>query len=348
MTAARDAWTRPGTYEVAPGVHRIVCPLPQDGLQAVNVYAIEDGAGVALVDTGWNHPDIVAALEGGLASLGSSLEAVTAIICTHSHYDHYGLAGQHPRALRRAGDARAVRARKPGDRARPRALRPRRRGGRRRMVLHGAPAPPERPAALRAVAARGPWEPPDRVLEDGEPIELDRARARGPAHPRSHARAPDVRRRRADLRRRPSAAAHHAVAGLRVAQRRPRARALPGLAGGLPRPGGPGAAGPRTGLQRPARARRGARGAPPGAAAGLRRRARGARPGAGGGRRRPPDLDAARAQLRLAQRLQPDAGRDRDDHAPAVARGSRPDRAARRRAAALQNDRGRPSTCWPT
>lgn len=86
----RDAWTRPGSHPVADGVHRIVCPLPHDGLRAVNVYAIDDGDGVALVDTGWNHPDIVAALESALGSLGR----ITAIICTHSHYDHYGPAGR--------------------------------------------------------------------------------------------------------------------------------------------------------------------------------------------------------------------------------------------------------------
>ena len=189
MTAARDAWTRPGTYDVAPGVHRIVCPLPQDGLQAVNVYAIEDGAGFALVDTGWNHPDIVAALEGGLASLGSSLEAVTAIICTHSHYDHYGLAG-HIRARSGApvmlgrselGNLEIALDRERFARADE--------AGRRRMVLHGAPAPPERPGHFDAVAARGPWEPPDRLLEDGEPIELEarvlEARLT-PGHTRGH------------------------------------------------------------------------------------------------------------------------------------------------------------------
>ena len=45
---SRDDWTLPGVFEVAPGVHRIVCPLPGDGLKAVNVYAIEDGDGLAL------------------------------------------------------------------------------------------------------------------------------------------------------------------------------------------------------------------------------------------------------------------------------------------------------------
>ena len=52
-TATRDApdWTEPGLFTVAPGVHRIPLPLPNDGLRAVNVYAIEAGDGTFLVGT---------------------------------------------------------------------------------------------------------------------------------------------------------------------------------------------------------------------------------------------------------------------------------------------------------
>ncbi|MGH3629143.1 MAG: MBL fold metallo-hydrolase, partial [Sciscionella sp.] len=35
----RHAWEEPGAFPVAPGVHRIPLPLPNDGLRAVNVYA---------------------------------------------------------------------------------------------------------------------------------------------------------------------------------------------------------------------------------------------------------------------------------------------------------------------
>lgn len=52
MGDARHEWMRPGAYEVAPGVHRIPLPLPNDGLRAVNVYAITDGDGLTLVDGG--------------------------------------------------------------------------------------------------------------------------------------------------------------------------------------------------------------------------------------------------------------------------------------------------------
>ena len=46
-------WTVPGVYRCAPGVHRIPLPLPNDGLRAVNVYALADGDGLTLVDAGW-------------------------------------------------------------------------------------------------------------------------------------------------------------------------------------------------------------------------------------------------------------------------------------------------------
>ena len=49
----RHAWERPGAFEEAPGVYRIPLPLPNDGLKAVNVYAIADGAQVVLIDGGW-------------------------------------------------------------------------------------------------------------------------------------------------------------------------------------------------------------------------------------------------------------------------------------------------------
>jgi glyoxylase-like metal-dependent hydrolase (beta-lactamase superfamily II) len=88
-----SAWFDPGVFGVADGVHRIVCPLPRDGLKAVNVYALEDGeGGIALIDTGWRADSILDALRDGLATLGAGFADLTAIVCTHSHYDHYGLS----------------------------------------------------------------------------------------------------------------------------------------------------------------------------------------------------------------------------------------------------------------
>jgi len=64
-------------------------PLPNDGLRAVNVYAINDGDGVVLVDSGWALPDSLEQLERGLAELAAGLAAISRILVTHVHRDHY-------------------------------------------------------------------------------------------------------------------------------------------------------------------------------------------------------------------------------------------------------------------
>ncbi len=77
--------------EAAPGVLWLRMPLPM-ALNHVNVYAIEDGEGWAVIDTGLRTPDTIAAWEAALAGpLGG--RPVTRVIVTHMHPDHVGLAG---------------------------------------------------------------------------------------------------------------------------------------------------------------------------------------------------------------------------------------------------------------
>lgn len=85
----RHAWERRGTFQVAAGVHRVPLPLPNDGLAAVNVYAIEDGDGIVLVDAGWALGDSRTHLEQGLAAIGHDLGSVRRVLVTHIHRDHY-------------------------------------------------------------------------------------------------------------------------------------------------------------------------------------------------------------------------------------------------------------------
>jgi glyoxylase-like metal-dependent hydrolase (beta-lactamase superfamily II) len=85
-------WTEPGTYEVAPGVHRIPLPLPTDGLRAVNVYAIECDGRLVLVDSGWALDVARTALESALAAIGHGFETVDRFLVTHMHRDHYTMA----------------------------------------------------------------------------------------------------------------------------------------------------------------------------------------------------------------------------------------------------------------
>lgn len=84
-----DDWTAPGPHPVAPGVHRIPLPLPNDGLLAVNVYAIADGDRVVLVDGGWALADGERALQVALDRLGYGLGDISRFLVTHAHRDHY-------------------------------------------------------------------------------------------------------------------------------------------------------------------------------------------------------------------------------------------------------------------
>jgi glyoxylase-like metal-dependent hydrolase (beta-lactamase superfamily II) len=77
--------------EIRPGIFWARLALPFR-LDHVNIYLIEDGAGLALIDTGIDNRASRAAwealLEGPLAG-----RRLTRIIATHHHPDHIGLAG---------------------------------------------------------------------------------------------------------------------------------------------------------------------------------------------------------------------------------------------------------------
>ncbi|WP_285742270.1 MBL fold metallo-hydrolase [Lentzea sp. NBRC 105346] len=89
---SKHAWIEPGAFEVAPGVHRIPLPLPMDGLRAVNVYAVEDGDGLVLIDSGWALDEARKQLEKALDDIGFGLEQVHRFLVTHLHRDHYTMA----------------------------------------------------------------------------------------------------------------------------------------------------------------------------------------------------------------------------------------------------------------
>ena len=82
----------PGTpVAVAPGIEWVRLPLPFR-LDHVNVYLIEDGPGVAVVDTGIGDAPTRALWEAMLAGPLHGRE-ITRIIATHFHPDHVGQAG---------------------------------------------------------------------------------------------------------------------------------------------------------------------------------------------------------------------------------------------------------------
>ncbi|CAM5494793.1 MBL fold metallo-hydrolase [Alcaligenes phenolicus] len=76
--------------EIAQGVQWIRMPLPFQ-LDHINMWAIRDGAGWALVDTGIWSPDTAAAWRRLFS--GALGDPVTRIFVTHMHPDHIGMAG---------------------------------------------------------------------------------------------------------------------------------------------------------------------------------------------------------------------------------------------------------------
>ena len=163
-------WTGPGAYAVADGVHRIPLPLPDDGLRAVNVYALQTADGLVLVDAGWALPVARERLEQGLAEVGAGLRDVRRFLVTHVHRDHYTQAVVLRREL--GGGVRVGLG--IGERPTLELLHDTSRSplGGQIAHLHRLGAPQLAAATAAAVAghvvAPGQWESPDDWLEPGE------------------------------------------------------------------------------------------------------------------------------------------------------------------------------------
>jgi glyoxylase-like metal-dependent hydrolase (beta-lactamase superfamily II) len=85
-------WTEAGAHEVADGVFRIPLAMPGDGLKAVNVYALQTGDGLVLVDAGWRTDSSLDELRAALAGIGEELSSIDDVYVTHVHRDHYTMA----------------------------------------------------------------------------------------------------------------------------------------------------------------------------------------------------------------------------------------------------------------
>lgn len=95
--AQRAAWQAsvlPAVERVRDGLWSIPVPLPDNPLRYVLVHLFELEDGVAVVDTGWDTDTAWDALVAGLGVAGASVSDVRAILITHIHPDHYGLAGR--------------------------------------------------------------------------------------------------------------------------------------------------------------------------------------------------------------------------------------------------------------
>lgn len=182
-------WTAAGVYRCAPDVYRIPLPLPNDGLRAVNVYALPAADGFTLVDSGWALAESRELLAAALAELGASLGDVRRFLITHMHRDHYTQAV----VLRREFGAQVAlgRGERPGlddtqtDSRDPFAVH------RRRLLRAGADALADTLSADRPDPGdTSVWEYPDEWIDDGAEIEVGPERrltaVETPGHTRGH------------------------------------------------------------------------------------------------------------------------------------------------------------------
>jgi glyoxylase-like metal-dependent hydrolase (beta-lactamase superfamily II) len=83
--------------EVAPHVLRMQLPIRMPGLGHVNMYALLDERGAAVVDPGLPGPDTWRAIQDRLKQAGLAPKHVHTVIVTHSHPDHFGGAARFAR-----------------------------------------------------------------------------------------------------------------------------------------------------------------------------------------------------------------------------------------------------------
>ena len=149
------------TREVAPGIHRL-------GNELVNFYVVEDGSRLALVDAGL--PGFRGQLEEFLTGRGRTLGDIEAVLLTHAHGDHVGVAER----VRQAGatvhvheaDAEMARTAKP--QSRERGMRPYfRHGATWRLLITG----------MRLGGARTPKIASVSTFAEGDELDV-------PGHPR--------------------------------------------------------------------------------------------------------------------------------------------------------------------
>jgi glyoxylase-like metal-dependent hydrolase (beta-lactamase superfamily II) len=96
----RDQWQAwqdgvlPAVERVRDGVWSIPVPIPNNPLRYVLVYALECRDGIALIDAGWDDERSWQALLAGLGTAGFAIGDVRAVMVTHFHADHLGLANR--------------------------------------------------------------------------------------------------------------------------------------------------------------------------------------------------------------------------------------------------------------
>jgi glyoxylase-like metal-dependent hydrolase (beta-lactamase superfamily II) len=94
-TAQRQAWrdrVLPPVEQVRPGVWSVPTPFQNSPLRYVLAYLLEGPRGPVLIDTGWPSDEAWDGLVTGVRETGHEVSDVAAVLVTHFHADHFGLA----------------------------------------------------------------------------------------------------------------------------------------------------------------------------------------------------------------------------------------------------------------
>lgn len=75
--------------EVAPGIFRIIIPVPIPEVGSMNSYAVVEGERTLIIDPGMSHPGCYEAMANAIGVLGIDLRR-TDFFTTHHHLDHFG------------------------------------------------------------------------------------------------------------------------------------------------------------------------------------------------------------------------------------------------------------------
>lgn len=93
-SSQKQAWDRgvlPPVEEVRPDLWSIPVPMGNNPLRYSFSYALLGADEVLLVDPGWPSEESFRVLDAGLRAAGRSTAAVSGVLVTHAHHDHYGL-----------------------------------------------------------------------------------------------------------------------------------------------------------------------------------------------------------------------------------------------------------------
>jgi glyoxylase-like metal-dependent hydrolase (beta-lactamase superfamily II) len=96
-TVQQRAWrdrVLPPVEQVRPGIWSVPTPFPRSPLRYVLAYLLETDRGLVLVDTGWPSDEAWDGLVAGVAETGHQVADIAAVLVTHFHADHFGLAHQ--------------------------------------------------------------------------------------------------------------------------------------------------------------------------------------------------------------------------------------------------------------